>query len=136
MDGGRSTDTRLKSPSELLLSSSQAGHDSEKLGTDTQQEQGLPISRTTTEEPSLPIPIMTISPATPDDASALHGEPWKRTLSHDRDASKSKKVQQMLKDRVHKSRAGITTISKKIGNGVVRNGSLRRSNSTPGKLSF
>jgi len=51
------------------------------------------------------------------------------------DASKSKKVQQMqqiLKDRVHKGRAGITTVSRKIGHRVSRNGGMRRSNSTPG----
>ena len=44
---------------------------------------------------------------------------------------KGKKVQQMLK-RVHKGQARISTISRKIGHGVVR-GSLRRSNSAPGR---
>ena len=44
---------------------------------------------------------------------------------------KGKKVQQMLK-RVHKGQARISTISRKIGHGVVR-GSLRRSNSAPGQ---
>jgi hypothetical protein len=51
------------------------------------------------------------------------------------DASRPKKVQQVqqiLKDRVHKGRAGITTVSRKIGHRVSRNGGLRRSNSTPG----
>jgi hypothetical protein len=50
------------------------------------------------------------------------------------DSSKSKKVQQMLKDRVHKGRAGFTAVSRKIGHGVARNGTLRRSNSTPGNV--
>lgn len=52
----------------------------------------------------------------------------KRSFSSDRDTSKSKKVQQMFKNQVHKGHARISTISKK----VVRNGTLRRSNSTPG----
>lgn len=43
------------------------------------------------------------------------------------DTTKTKKVQQMFKDKVHKGRAGITAVSKKIG----RNGGLRRSTSTP-----
>lgn len=37
----------------------------------------------------------------------------------------------MLKNRVHKGRAGITTISRKIGNGVVKNGSMKKFTSTP-----
>ena len=48
------------------------------------------------------------------------------------DAFRPKKVQQILKDHVHKGRAGITTVSRKIGDRVSRNGGLRRSNSTPG----
>ena len=48
------------------------------------------------------------------------------------DAFNPKKVQQILKDHVHKGRAGITTVSRKIGHRVSRNGGLRRSNSTPG----
>ena len=54
------------------------------------------------------------------------------------DASRPKKVQQVqqiLKDRVHKGRAGITTVSRKIGHRVSRTGGLRRSNSTPGTFS-
>jgi len=56
-----------------------------------------------------------------------------RSLSVDRvdvDTSKSKKMQK-LKNRVNKGQARISTISKRIGNGVVRPGSLRRSTSTP-----
>ncbi|KAG5643985.1 hypothetical protein DXG03_009275 [Asterophora parasitica] len=83
-----------------------------------------------------PIPI-TISPATPDSEhpphirGKQHGTNGKRSLSMDRDTSKSKKMQQMLKNRVHKGQARITTISRKIGSGVVKTGSLKRSNSTP-----
>lgn len=63
----------------------------------------------------------------------------KRSLSSDRsggggDTSKSKKVQQMLKNRVDKGRAGISAVSRKIGHGVVKNG-VRRTNSTPGTRS-
>ncbi|KAG6827014.1 hypothetical protein H0H92_013580 [Tricholoma furcatifolium] len=82
-----------------------------------------------------PIPI-NISPATPEaDTPILPGKrlslSTKRSSSIDRDASKSKKMQQMLKNRVHQGRARVSTISKKIGNGVVRTGSLKRPNSTP-----
>jgi hypothetical protein len=93
-----------------------------------------------------PIPI-TISPAPPDteqrsvrtsseksEKKSYGGLRVKRSTSIDRDTSTSKKVQQMLKNRVDKGRAGITTISRKIGSGVVKNGSPKRSNSTPGKL--
>lgn len=54
----------------------------------------------------------------------------------DRDTSKGKKVQKMLKDRVNKGQARINTISRKIGNGVVRSSgvSLHRSNSAPGEI--
>ena len=53
------------------------------------------------------------------------------------DATKTKKekVQQLLKHQVHKGRAGITAVSRKIGHGVTRNGGLRRSNSTPSRFS-
>ncbi|KAF8066830.1 hypothetical protein FPV67DRAFT_1768536 [Lyophyllum atratum] len=82
------------------------------------------------------IPI-TISPATPDSEhpprtrGKRDGAARKRSSSTDRDTSKSKKVQQMLKNRVHMGQVRITTISRKIGNGVVRTGSLKRSLSTP-----
>ena len=87
------------------------------------------------------IPI-TISPASPvtevppprmsSEKKRPAGLRVRRSSSTDRDTSTSKRVQQMLKNRVHKGRAGITTISRKIGSGVVRNGNLKRSNSTPG----
>ncbi|KAF8907603.1 hypothetical protein CPB84DRAFT_1768330 [Gymnopilus junonius] len=63
------------------------------------------------------------------------GTRQKRSLSIDRDnrgdSSKSKKVQQILKGSVHKGRAGITAVSKKIGHEIARNGVLRRSTSNP-----
>lgn len=140
MEGRPSTE--IKAPSELALSppiSQEKGSSSIKeAATDT-------AATSLTAEPSHSIPI-TVSPATPDDRSRhfsvdnARSEDLfadenrlkvKRSYSIDRDASKSKKVQQMLKNRVHKSQVRITTISKKIGNGVVRNGSLRRANSTP-----
>ena len=49
--------------------------------------------------------------------------------------TKGKRVQQMLKNRVHKQQARINTISKKIGHGVSRSSSsIHRSNSVPGLL--
>ena len=107
-------------------------------------------------ESSVVIPI-TVSPATPDgeeievvlingtsEAEKEKERPkkerknsadWtsksKRSMSSEgenrNDTTKTKKVQQMFKDKVHKGRAGITAVSKKIG----RNGGLRRTNSTP-----
>ncbi|KAL0948336.1 hypothetical protein HGRIS_010922 [Hohenbuehelia grisea] len=57
----------------------------------------------------------------------------KRSHSIDRDLSKrsAKRMQAFVKNGVHKGQVTITTISKKIGNGVVKNGSMRRSTSTP-----
>lgn len=76
-------------------------------------------------------PPITITPAVPD---PNHPTSEKRSTSIDQESSKGKKVQQMLKTQVHKSRAGISTISKKIGHGMVRNSnsSLRRTTSAPG----
>jgi len=58
----------------------------------------------------------------------------KRSASIDQDTLdvfKPKKMGQMLKNRVHKGRAGITAVSRRIGNGVTKNGVARRSSSTP-----
>lgn len=65
----------------------------------------------------------------------------KRSTSSERiarsgDTTKTKKVQRLLKDQVHKGRAGITAVSRKIGHGVTKNGPLRRSNSTPSMSLF
>ena len=95
------------------------------------------------------IPI-TISPALPteeteaketekhrDSSDKKNGSRQKRSSSIERgDTSKSKKekVQKMLKTGVHKGQERITTISRKIGHGVARGGSLRRANSTPGDV--
>lgn len=82
-------------------------------------------------------PPITVTPATP--AEPEHKSPLSPLLkrsSTDRDSSTGKKVQQMLKNRVHKGQAKISTISRKIGHGVVRNGNLKRANSAPGKCSI
>ncbi|GJE95955.1 tetratricopeptide repeat protein [Phanerochaete sordida] len=84
---------------------------------------------------------ITITPATPaaasEDAvqSILDGAE-KRSGSldeKDRDVSRGKKVREVLKSGVHKGQARITTISKKIGHGVGRHGSLslKRTTSAP-----
>lgn len=66
----------------------------------------------------------------------MNGLRVKRSLSIDRvgDTSTSKKVQQMLKQHVHKGRAGISAVSRKIGHGVSKHHQmhLRRTNSSPG----
>lgn len=96
----------------------------------------------------MPIPI-TVTPATPGvtleegstaqlgGAGEANGE--KRSSASldekDRDVSRGKKVAAVLKNRVHKGQARITTISKKIGHGVGRHGSLnlKRTTSAPGE---
>lgn len=104
------------------------------------------------DELPTPIPIM-ITPATPAVVSPQADTPdilathqnnghehssGKRTSfdDKDRDISRGKKVKQVLKTRVHQGQARISTISKKIGHGVGRRGSLslKRTNSAPGML--
>lgn len=114
-------------------------------------------SNTTTngygDELPTPIPIM-ITPATPAIVSPQSNTPdmlaTQNSNGHDhssskrasldekdRDISRGKKVKQVLKTRVHQGQARISTISKKIGHGVGRRGSLslKRINSAPGTLS-
>lgn len=80
-------------------------------------------------------PPITVTPATPADLERkFHLSPLLKRSSTDRDSSTGKKMQQMLKNRVHKGQEKISTISKKIGHGVVRNGNLKRANSAPGKV--
>jgi len=120
----------------VLVSTSQY-IDHEK-GTDTDLPASLGLSIAPADE-GAPPPI-TVTPATPADAerrfplSRESQDKVKRTSSVGGDPSAGKKMQQMLKDRVHKGQEKISTISKKIGHGVVRNGGLhlRRSNSAPG----
>ncbi|KAJ7079363.1 hypothetical protein C8R43DRAFT_1177712 [Mycena crocata] len=139
----------LTSPSELVLSMSRTSHEKGSSEPPHQPQQPAAPADDAPLMPPTAIPI-TISPATPEETSrnfstdhkltekipeevppsAMNGS-RNRSLSIDRDTSKSKKMQQMLKNRVNKGQARISTISKKIGSGVVRNGSLRRSNSTP-----
>ncbi|ESK91333.1 hypothetical protein Moror_2796 [Moniliophthora roreri MCA 2997] len=137
IDGTMSADMKLKSPSELALNVSSHGHD-KPAHEGTEVAAAPPANQAPQATLQPPIPI-TISPATPteqekgEDALGLSiekSESGKRS-QEGRDPSKPKKVQQMLKNHVHKGSARISTISKKIGHGVVRNGSLRRSNSTP-----
>ncbi|KAL1688777.1 hypothetical protein GGG16DRAFT_126942 [Schizophyllum commune] len=97
--------------------------------------------------PRPPAIAVTVSPATPIEPSqsffaeqeklATHpdglSDSSRRSISgssqHDR--SRHKRMQQKLKDRVHQGHARISSISKKIGSGVARNGSLKRSRSAP-----
>lgn len=115
-------------PSEGLVGLERTSHDTVQAG-----------SSTNIETPPLPIPI-NVEPATPghsiDDTQI--GEKGAEDLSMNGtgsdvasarlsgDTSRSKKVQQMLKEGVHKGHERI----KKIGTGVVKS-NLRRTNSTP-----
>ncbi|KAG6890761.1 hypothetical protein C0992_012733 [Termitomyces sp. T32_za158] len=84
------------------------------------------------QEPVEPIPI-TVTPASLDNEAPQHQIGKRGSIKHlssfDRDTSKGKKVQQMLKHRVHQGRARVSTFSRKIGN---KTGSLKKANSTPG----
>jgi hypothetical protein len=55
----------------------------------------------------------------------------KKSLSFDRGGGNKKvqQVQQMLKERVHKGRAGISAVSKKIGHGVAVGGGIKQHHS-------
>lgn len=90
-------------------------------------QQDLPLSE---------LPPITVTPATPaephrhfpfnmDEKESLKG---RRSSSAD---GTGRKVQQMLKAHVHKGQERISTISRKLGHGVVRNGYLKRTNSAP-----
>ena len=148
----RSTDhlSQIPTTNQSIPSHHLGAHDVEKTvypGLDTTLVP--PLSGDVTEL-MVPIPI-TVSPATPDGEevemllvnSTSEGEKEKskkekkqasdvlpkskRSSSLERgDTTKTKKVQKIFKDQVHKGRAGITAVSRKIG----RNG-VRRSNSTP-----
>ena len=106
------------------------------------QPEDHPQHTENTDYPPMPMPIM-LTPPTPRPAD---GEPsWKADedvrLSLDSGGKEKdtagKKVQKMLKNRVHKGQQRITTIGKRIGHGVGRSGSLslRRTTSTPGECS-
>jgi len=119
---------------QALEGGNQAAHSSEK-----HDSNGHHILNGVDEETKEPPPILVTpaSPATPDMPDINSGE--KRSTSIDQDGSKGKKVQQMLKNRVHKSQARISTISRKIGHGMVKNSSvvsLRRTTSAPGQSSL
>ncbi|KAI0065171.1 hypothetical protein BV25DRAFT_1798883 [Artomyces pyxidatus] len=97
------------------------------------------------EYPPIPVPI-TLTPASPAIANE-NGIEHQLSLStsprqslednakeKEKDTSAGKKVQKMLKNRVHKEQQRITTIGKKLGHGVGRHNNslrLRRITSTP-----
>lgn len=108
----------------------------------------MPTALNTSREQSpngvgLEIPINLIPPSPLDDHGKHNGVERKdiqdlNSLQEkdDHDTSKGKKVQRILKERVHKGQAHIHTISRKIGRGSGRHGPrLKRSNSAPGGLS-
>ena len=78
-----------------------------------------------------PIMVTPATPATPADPNPPFLSEEKRSDSIDREST-GKKVQQLVKDRVQKSQAKISTVSKKIGRGMVKSPSLRRARSAPG----
>ena len=77
------------------------------------------------------LPPITVTPASPTDANLSFVCEEKRPDSIDREST-GKKVHQLVKDRVQKSQAKISTVSKKIGRGMVKSPSLRRARSAPG----
>ncbi|OBZ73220.1 hypothetical protein A0H81_06881 [Grifola frondosa] len=136
----------LRPPSEILSADRPVATD-EHLPTIYPPSDGHMESTLT---PPVPIPI-TITPASPgiqtpsysqeERFSAEAGRLGEKSMSekrlslddNHRDMSKGKKVREVLINGVHKGRARVTTISKKIGHNVGRHHSLQlnRSNSAP-----
>ncbi|KZT18342.1 hypothetical protein NEOLEDRAFT_1143513 [Neolentinus lepideus HHB14362 ss-1] len=117
-------------------------HQQEPLHEVSEKEQPLDVTRTRSQEDTIRQPIsINVQPATPTIPSngfspteEVAGEKRSSSFDKERDSLSGRKVQQMLKSRVHKGQARISTISKKIGHGVTRNGvvnHLRRTNSAP-----
>jgi hypothetical protein len=87
----------------------------------------------------IPLPGSPTSPSHDDKASTIQNGKPKTSLDDtekekDKDKSAGKKVQKMLKNRVHKEQRRISTIGRKIGHGVGRQRgglTLRRTSSTP-----
>lgn len=139
----------MKSPSELILTPRTSTENGGQLpavqSAEARHSSGDAPAHPGPDQNMRPIAI-NITPATPDDHPRLSADhsaaddfftsekepPMRRSSSMGRDTSKGKKMQLMLKNRVHQGQARITTISKKIGHGVVKSGSLRRHNSAPG----
>jgi hypothetical protein len=109
---------------------------------DPQAVMSLPTDANSVYAPThMPIPL----PPTIDvqDDNGIPTQNGKSRLSTDdiekekeKDTSAGKKVQKMLKNRVHKEQRRITTIGRKIGHGVGRHSgglNLRRTTSTPGE---
>ncbi|KAG1772464.1 hypothetical protein EV702DRAFT_1134016 [Suillus placidus] len=105
-------------------------------GSNANQHGPLGLSLGQQDLPSSELPPITVTPATPadphrqfpfsmDEKDSLKG---RRSSSAD---GTGRKVQQMLRARVHKGQEKISTISKKLGHGVVRNGNLKRTRSAP-----
>ncbi|KAG1743800.1 hypothetical protein EDB19DRAFT_1697006 [Suillus lakei] len=127
--GARTTQTQsmLHQPSQDPLN---------EKGPSADQHGSLGLSLGQQDLPSLEPPPITVTPATPaephrrfplnmDEKESLRG---RRSSSAD---GTGRKVQQMLKARVHKGQEKISTISRKIGHGVARNGNLKRTSSAP-----
>ncbi|KAG2119459.1 hypothetical protein DEU56DRAFT_120881 [Suillus clintonianus] len=106
-------------------------------GPSTDQQGSLGLSLGQQDLPSSELPPITVTPATPaephrhfplnmDEKESLKGR--RRSSSAD---GTGRKVQQMLKARVHKGQEKISTISRKLGHGVARNGNLKRTSSAP-----
>jgi hypothetical protein len=107
-------------------------------GCSANQHGSLGLSLGQQDLPSSELPPITVTPATPaephrhfplniDEKESLKG---RRSSSAD---GTGRKVQQMLKARVHRGQEKISTISRKLGHGVVRHGNLKRTSSAPGK---
>ncbi|TFY69955.1 hypothetical protein EVG20_g2925 [Dentipellis fragilis] len=118
---------------------SENGRANPDAGSEAMSNAGNDVDGDDCQYPTAPIPI-TFTPATPmhpgDSNQAFDENEAEKTTprnSSDDKEKPAKKVQKMLKSRVHKGQQRITTIGKKIGHGVGRGNSLslRRSSSTP-----
>jgi tetratricopeptide (TPR) repeat protein len=105
-------------------------------GPSADQHGSLSLSLGQQDLPLSELPPITVTPATPADPhghfpfSMDEKDSPKGRRSSSADGT-GRKVQQMLKARVHKGQERISTISRKLGHGVVRNGYLKRTSSAP-----
>lgn len=108
-------------------------------GPSADQHGSLGLTMGQQDPQSLELPPITVTPASPAEPNH-HFMDEKESLKDRRTSSDGagKKVQQMLKARVHKGQEKISTISRKLGQGVARNGglNLKRTNSAPGNYAF
>ena len=141
MDTGTGARTGTTQSQSVLHHPSQDPLNEKDPSADQHETLGLSLGDQDPQSSELPpITVTPASPAEPDRHFPLNMDEKESSLKDKRSYSDGagKKVQQMLKARVHKGQEKISTISRKLGHGVVRNGglSLKRTTSAPGSYAL